>query len=149
MSVWNWIQLVVAIIATLVSYLGKGMNKWLGYAMILGAGGLIIGMSIYQQDYRFLGFGILAIIFVIVAVIFNYASEGKADDDTLGGQISNLPDWVTWAGMGLFVIAIIPCFVLKAPVNESGKVPQTGQSQQELAKRGPTKPPSKTPPKQK
>ncbi|WP_158752210.1 hypothetical protein [Acidobacterium sp. S8] len=129
MSVWNWIQLAVAIIVAIVAYLGKGWSKWLGYAMVFGAGALIIGVSIVQQDYRFIGFGILAIIMVPLGLIANATAESKADDDTLGGEISNLPPWVMWVAAVLFVGAIIPFFVLKAPPNLSGGVPQTQQTE--------------------
>lgn len=148
MSVWNWVQVAVAVVAAIVGAFGKGMNKWLGFLMTLSAGVLIIVMSIVGSDYRFLGLGAFAIVLALLALIVNAAIQPQAQDDTLGGQISNLPAWAWVASGVLFVVALVPLFVLKPPANTSGAVPQTGQSEQaqtQVARK--TSP--KTPPKHK
>jgi putative Mn2+ efflux pump MntP len=136
MSVWNWIQVAVAIIAALIATFAKGMNKWLGFILIVGAGVLMIIMSIVSKDYRFLGLGIFAILLAILALIVSATIEPAADDDTLGGQVSNMPAWAWIVSVVLFIGALVPVFVLKAPPNTSGQVPP-GQTSEPLKKAPP------------
>jgi len=116
MSPWNWVQLAVAVIAAVVAAVGKQMNKWLGFAMILGAGILMIVMSIISQDWRFLPLGAWAIVSDVLALIANATTEPQADDDTLGGAASRIAPWAWLIIAALFVIAIVVgFFVLPAP----------------------------------
>jgi len=146
---WNWVQVAVAIIVAIASYFVKSISKWLGFAMIIGAGILIIVMSVVSKDFRFLGFGILAILAVAVALIDQATAESKADDDTLGGQISNLHPWAMVVLVVLFIGAIVPLFILKPPVSAGANIstPGTSEQTQELEKHKAPKEPAKAPPK--
>jgi len=134
MSTWNWIQLAVAVLAAIAAAVGKNLSKWLGLAMGVAAGGLMIGMSIYSHDMRFLGFGILAILVAPIAIIANAVSQPDAQDDTLGAQITNLPPWAMIVIGVLFVGAIIPCFVLKAPLVAGSQAPPQSEQTESLRK---------------
>ena len=149
MSVWTWVQVAVVIIVAIASYFVKGINKWLGFGMIAAAGILMIVMSVVLHDFRFLGFGILAILAVAVALIDQATGEPKADDDTLGGQISNLHPWAIVVIVVLFIGAVVPLFVLKPPVSAGANIttPETSEQSQQLEKHKSTKEPPKTPPK--
>jgi len=149
MSVWNWIEVAVAIIVAIASYFVKGISKWLGFAMIVGVGILIIVMSVISNDFRFLGFGILAILAVIVGLIDNATAEPKGDDDTLGGQISNLHSWAMVVLAILFIGALVPLFILKPPVSGGANIgaPNTSEQTQGLEKGKAPKEPPKAPPK--
>lgn len=116
MSAWNWVQLAVAIIVAVVGAFGKQMNKWLGFFMILGAGILMIVMSIISQDWRFLPLGAWAIVSDVLALIANATIESQAEDDTLGGAAKQIPLWAWLIIAALFVVAIVVgLFVLPAP----------------------------------
>jgi len=112
--------LAVAIIVAVVSAAGKSMNKWLGFVMILGAGALMIVMSIISQDYRFLPLGAWAIVSDILALIANATIEPQADDDTLGGAVSRLPAWA-WVTVAVLLVAalVVGLVVLPAPVRRA------------------------------
>jgi predicted membrane channel-forming protein YqfA (hemolysin III family) len=116
MSAWNWVQLAVAIIIAVVSAVGKQMNKWLGFFLIMGAGVLMIVMSIISRDYRFAPLGAWGVLSDIIAAIAYAQFAPQAEDDTLGGAASGTPWWAWLIIAVLFVIAIVLAFVLPTPV---------------------------------
>jgi hypothetical protein len=130
MSTWNWVQLAVAIVVAAVGAIGKGMNKWIGFFMILGAGILMIVMSIISRDYRFLPLGIWAIVSDFVALADNAVNEAQADDDTLGGSAKNIRAWAWVVIAVLFVAALVVTFLLPAPPSQGG-VPGVQSTEQE------------------
>ena len=120
MSVWNWIQLAVAIAAAVVGAFGKQMNKWLGFVMVLAVGILLIVMSAISQDFRFLPLGAWAIVSDILAVIGNATAEAQADDDTLGAAVKNLPGWA-WVTIAVLLVAaiVVGLVAIPAPVRRA------------------------------